>query len=627
MRSCYLILCWLLGLLVILFQTAEPVVLNNITQLLTRQTDSEDPVFWYLAAFLCVTLGAFLTQVGSFVVFETWKSHEIFQHSMRLYRRILGTGTDFFEQNESVKIVKRIERDVLNYTNYRLQRNVNLPIALLGAFVSGRMMFCGSFEILHSLGMEAQKGNTILALLIIFLSPLQFAFLIFNKIFMKAEAAEVQNVEEGYAFCSEALDGIADLRANGAFPFALGRICKILEKVRAARIQIQKMYVTFPLIDKVITSLTQVVILAVCAMYIRSGKLTFADYMGFTSLCAIFNSYVSSVVNIVLIRQYSLPGKKRIRDLEDLANVYGSEKNAAEHMICAGSPAYKGLRAENIFYDVSDFHILRNISFQISPGDKIALVGPSGSGKTTLLKILARQLPLKNGKILYGNAEIQDLPFEFFCQKIAYVGQKPFLFRGTLEENILMGRDISLDLKQKAELMEGVGLAGDLIVKMLEQPAQKIGKEFPEETLLEFLEASSQIDLTNRDEVENFLKKSGLYERVIQAALSLKIENTNQELSGGQVAKIALARALAGEPDVLLLDEITASLDESSQEHVLQWLVNFHQKKTVLLISHRLNALKIFSRILVLNEGCIVQEGRFEELEYEGLFQQLIEFM
>ncbi len=209
---------------------------------------------------------------------------------MRLYRRILGTGAEFFERNESVKIVKRIERDVLNYTNYRLQRNVNLPIALPGLAVSGRMMFFGSFEFLQSLGMEIQKGNTVLALLIIFLSPLQFAFLIFNRIFMKAEAAEVQNVEEGYAFCSEALDGVADLRANGAFSFALQRIRKILEKIRAARIQIQKMYATLPLIDKVIASLTQVVILAVCAMYIRRGNLTFADYMGFTILCATASS-------------------------------------------------------------------------------------------------------------------------------------------------------------------------------------------------------------------------------------------------------------------------------------------------------------------------------------------------
>ncbi len=219
------------------------------------------------------------------------------------------------------------------------------------------------------------------------------------------------------------------------------------------------------------------------------------------------------------------------------------------------------------------------------------------------------------------------MPFERLCKKIAYAGQKPFLFRGTLEENILMGRDIPLDQKQKTELMEGVGLAEDLIVKMLEQPARKIGKEFPEGTLYEFLETNSRIDLTNREEVETFLKKSGLYEPAIAAALSLKIENTNQELSGGQLAKIALARALVGEPDILLLDESAAPFDESSQEHALQWLANFHKEKTVLLISHRLNALKTFSRILVLYEGRVVQEGRFEELENEGVFQQLIEPM
>ncbi|HEY9794325.1 MAG TPA: peptidase domain-containing ABC transporter [Leptolyngbyaceae cyanobacterium] len=215
------------------------------------------------------------------------------------------------------------------------------------------------------------------------------------------------------------------------------------------------------------------------------------------------------------------------------------------------------------YHPESDVNTLENVSFKVQPGQMIALVGRSGSGKTTISKLILGLYPPTEGKILIDGYDVTSLSLRSLRQQIGVVDQDTFLFGGTIRENISVGH--------------------------------------PEATLEEIIEAAQQAG------AHQFIKE-------LPMGYETQIGEGGGMLSGGQRQRLAIARALLGNPRLLILDEATSSLDAESERIIQTNLSTILQDRTTLVIAHRLSTVRNADKILVLDRGILVESGTHDEL-------------
>lgn len=241
------------------------------------------------------------------------------------------------------------------------------------------------------------------------------------------------------------------------------------------------------------------------------------------------------------------------------------------------------LTFENITfrYPTSNEDVLKDVSFNISPGETLAIVGQNGAGKTTIIKLLCRLYEPQKGRILINGINIENLPIEEYKKQLSIVFQDFKLLPIKLSENIL-GKD---------------------------------EKNITEEEIKMIWEKLNETGI--KSWVEN--QKEGL------GSYITKIYDDKGLLpSGGQEQKIAISRALARDGSIVILDEPTAALDPRSEEEVFENLIKLAKGKTAIFISHRLSSTRIADRIIVLDKGEILEEGSHSELiQYNGLYANM----
>ena len=216
--------------------------------------------------------------------------------------------------------------------------------------------------------------------------------------------------------------------------------------------------------------------------------------------------------------------------------------------------------------------LTKPLNFTIMAQQHIALVGQSGAGKSSLMNMLLGFLPYQ-GSVTINGIELCELNLAQYRQKLAWVGQNPQLIKGSLRENILLGNPNA-----------------------------------------------------SESELDRALALSKADEFVYRLGLDSQVQDANAGISGGQAQRIAIARALLRDYELLLLDEPTASLDMQSEQQVLSALQHLSRTQTTLMITHRIEDLKQCDEIWVMKQGEIVQKGGFEAVEKEGYFAELQQY-
>jgi ATP-binding cassette subfamily C protein len=216
--------------------------------------------------------------------------------------------------------------------------------------------------------------------------------------------------------------------------------------------------------------------------------------------------------------------------------------------------------------------VLDGVSFRIEPGEKVAFVGASGGGKTTLVQILLGLYPADAGAILYDGVPVQEIGMDEVRDNVATVLQHPALFNDTVRMNLTLGRDFT-----DRELWKALEVA----------------------QLHDMIEALD-------DGLDTLVGRGGI------------------RLSGGQRQRLAVARMVMTDPRVVILDEATSALDTETEGHLHQALSSFLAGRTTVIIAHRLSAVRQADRVLVFEDGRVVEEGRHEELiTGDGLYAAL----
>ena len=574
-----LVVCWVVGLFLPICQSfLEPMTLKSVTEALEHcNPESAPQIVKYLVLFLFVAIGGCAARALSAVIRGKLSALHVSDWTIDLMKKVLFTRNDYLLQNEPEKIVRRIARDTETATSYLLSLWVEAPFALIGLGMTSWLMFFGSPEFLEtSLKLAHQQGNILLATVIVCMAPLHLLFLLYNKKLMSIEQRQADASEMEAFVATETLRGITDIRSSYSFPFAISRLVNTIIPSRDTRIRLFSLNILFGNLGALVWGFSQVTVISVAAWLIfhETNGFAFSDYMGFSALCTAFNMSVVQSVEIVLGWQKSRQAALRLQELSSLPDVFSPHVGRLPHGETSALD-FKNVR----FSPTENITILDGLDLSVKPREHVALVGPSGCGKSTLLKLAMRHLTPTSGSVCFGDQNLEEVNFEYYARHVAYVSQKPFIFQGTIRDNILVGRNLDMNDTRLKQIIDAVALTDDLKQK-------------------------------NPD---------------IMKALDYEIKAEGQGISGGQAAKIALARALAGNPDVLLLDEVTAPLDELSQEKVTRMLDEGCRDKTIISISHRLPAVRNMDRLVVMESGRIVQEGTYDELSAKpGLFATLV---
>ena len=305
-----------------------------------------------------------------------------------------------------------------------------------------------------------------------------------------------------------------------------------------------------------------------------TGVLTVGDLVMFMSYLAALLGPIAALAGSATALQNSLSGLDRILDLLaeplEMPNVPGAI--AVDKSTTLGEIA---LRNVSFHYAGSDTPVLHSIDLDVRPGEMIALVGPSGAGKTTLCNLVARFYDPTGGSIFLDGVNLRDITADSYRRLLGIVEQDTFLFDGTIADNIAYGRrDARIEEVQHAAELAN---AHEFITKLSDGYRSLIGER-------------------------------------------------GVKLSGGQRQRLTIARAILADPRILILDEATSNLDTESERLIQGSMQTLMRGRTSFVIAHRLSTIAHASRILVLENGRVVEQGRHDELmQASGRYRQMVD--
>ncbi len=415
------------------------------------------------------------------------------------------------------------------------------------------MTLVGSFILM----MQMHVG---LALATFALIPLiTIALVFFNKKMTQVNTNIYDNLGEFNSGVEAAVSGIRVTQSFAKEDYEAARFNELSELYRRSKIVFYKVMGISSAYNYLMIRLINLFALIFGAYYTIQGELTNGQFVGFILLSNVFVRPIEKVNIMIESYPKGIAGFKRLTEELDKEPLIKDKPGAQPVGHLIGGISYKNVS----FAYADDTKVLENISLDIQAGETVAFVGQSGSGKTTLCNLLPRFYDVTGGQITIDGIDIQDMTLTSLRHQIGTVQQDVFLFPGTIRENIAYG---DLDATEE-DILRAVKLA----------------------------------------------HLEGVVAQMSQG-LDTVIGERGVKLSGGQRQRVAIARMFLKNPPILILDEATSALDTETEQVIQESLNSLAEGRTTLIIAHRLATIKHATRIIVMSEDGILEEGTHEQL-------------
>jgi len=509
------------------------------------------------AIFLVVVFLDFILNFAQQIIMEYSGNMIMHDLRMKLFRHIQNLALDFFTRNPVGRLVTRMTNDVENMHE--------LFTSVISLVFKDFFLLLGIAAVMMALNWKLALVSFIVLPVVIYASA---KFSVKARDVFRLLRIKIAEINTRFAETIEGIEVIQLFRQESKNYQTFKKLNH--ENYLAGMRQIHVLAIFMP-----ITELLGVIAVALVILYGGSGVLNETVSLGtlvaFISYVRMFFRPIRDLAEKYNILQNAMASAERIFLILDTKNAMPKVSHPPSIANLAG---IQEIRFEDVSFSyIRNEMVLRNISFRIKTGETIAIVGPTGAGKTSLVNLIPRFYDPTSGRILINNIDLREMDTAVFREKIALVMQEPFLFAGTIRENVFDNE-----------------------------------RHFTEEKIQEIIEAANCQKLIRGlpDGLETVLSVGGT------------------SISSGERQLISIARAFARNPQLILFDEATSYIDSQTELWIQQALEKLMKNRTSIIIAHRLSTVRHVDRIIVLNRGRIIETGSHLELmNRKGFYYRL----
>ena len=521
-----------------------PLIVRNMINAVVILKDSQilDGLAWDL--FFIIILQAVFAVTHNYV-FGFVGHRMTTDFRIEFFSHIQSLSLRFFQERRLGEILSRMNNDISVIQNAL----VSIPVALLRQSIT----LIGAMAIILYLNWK------LTGLILLILPPLMIFARVFGKRLRLFSEKLQDQVAQAVVVLEEVASSIKIVKSFTRENYERERFKKEIETAFERAVDKLKISSFFGPFILGLTFMVSAVLIWYGGYQVMSGATTPGELAAFFLYALIVAGPIGTFVRLYTQIQEASGAIRRVYEILDTAPAIDNPENPIFLENITGR-----IQFENVSFGYrKESEILHNISFDVRPGQTVALVGPSGAGKSTIIKLLHRFFDASQGSIRLDEYDIRSLDRKSFLSQIALVPQETLLFGGTVKENILYGKLDATD--QELEDAATKANAHDFIV----------GLENGYETI---------------------------------------VGEKGAKLSGGERQRIAIARAILKNPKILVLDEATSSLDNCSEALIQEAVEKLMEGRTTFIVAHRLSTIHKADQIIVLEKGRVVETGQHEEL-------------
>ena len=451
-----------------------------------------------------------------------------------------------------------------------LMNRISEDVSKVRMYVGPAVMYTTNMVVLFIVCFTqmAQVDSTLTLYTLLPFPVLSISVFTLSKVIHKRSAIVQQYLSKLTTFNQEFFSGINVVKSYGIEASIIKDFDTISDLSKEKNIDLNKANALFFPLMVLLIGISNLIVIYIGGRQYINGEIQIGTIVEFILYVNILTWPVAVVGWVTSMIQQAEASQLRINEF--LQQVPEIKNHNTTPFTLQGKVTFKGVTLD---YDDTDITALKNISFTVNSGETIAILGKTGSGKTSIINLISRLYDVSKGEILIDDQPIKETNLDELRNQIGFVPQDPFLFSDTIENNIKFGKENA----SRAEIIEA---AKNAVVH---------------DNIIDF-----------KNGYETILGERGV------------------TLSGGQKQRVSIARAILKNPSILIFDDCLSAVDTETEEQILSNLEKVSKNKTSFIVSHRISSAKNADKIIVLNDGEIIQQGTHNQLvNIDGYYKDL----